>query len=118
MSRDYLLTQDLTTINTYQDLFTRYSFNKLLPCDLKLSANSAPGNDNLSASGYLLTDSERWYMYLAPEENCQINVIIPKPESGKISAMWFNIFSGKFHGEGTSDVILLEHQKCLVYLIR
>ena len=86
-----------------QTLFSRYSFNNLEPYKPKLTTNSRPGNDNLATSGYPLTDDKGLYLYFVPAANYQVNVVIPKPASGKIAASWFNIFTGETIDETTSE---------------
>lgn len=86
-----------------QTLFSRYDFNTLKPYKPKLTTNSRLGSDNLSTSGYPLTDDQGLYLYFVPADNFQINVVTPKPPSGKIEAIWFNIFTGETHEEAPSD---------------
>jgi hypothetical protein len=86
-----------------QTLFTRYNFNSLFPYKQKLTTNGRIGNDNLSSSGYSLTDNKGMYLYFVPAANYQTNVVIPKPASGKISATWFNIFTGETYAEAIAD---------------
>lgn len=86
-----------------QTLFTRYDFNSLEPHEPKLTTNSRIGNDNLSSSGYPLIDGTGLYLFFVPGANHAINVVIPKPASGKIAASWFNIFTGETHEESPSD---------------
>lgn len=85
-----------------QTLFSRYSFNNLAPYKPKLTTNSRLGDDNLSSSGYPLTDGQGLYLYFVPAANHAINVVIPKPASGNIAASWFNIFTGETHEETPS----------------
>ncbi|WP_198174789.1 DUF5060 domain-containing protein [Spirosoma arboris] len=86
-----------------QTLFSRYNFNTLNPYKPKLTTNGRLGNDNLSSSGYPLTDDKGLYLYFVPGDNYNTNVVIPKPVSGKIEASWFNIFTGETHSEAPSD---------------
>lgn len=86
-----------------QTLFSRYAFNNLTPYKPKLTTNGRLGNDNLASSGYPLTDNKGLYLYFVPAANYQINVVIPKPASGKIAASWFNIFTGETRDETLSD---------------
>jgi hypothetical protein len=86
-----------------QTLFTRYNFNNLTPYKPKLTTNSKMGNDNLSTSGYPLTDNKGLYLYFVPGANYSTNIVTPKPTSGKIKASWFNIFTGETRDEPLSD---------------
>lgn len=86
-----------------QTLFSRYDFNRLLPYKPKLTTNGRIGNDNLSSSGYPLTDDKGLYLYFVPAANYQTNVVVPKPASGKLSASWFNIYTGETRDETPSD---------------
>lgn len=86
-----------------QTLFSRYNFNSLIPHKPKLTTNGRLGDDNLASSGYPLTDDKGLYLYFVPAVNYQINVVIPKPASGKIAASWFNIFTGETRDETPSD---------------
>jgi len=81
------------------DLFSRYDYNNLMPAKQKLTTNSIRGIDNLSSSGYALTNGENLYLYLVPPENHQIAVVVPEPENGLLEATWFNPFTGEYiHG--------------------
>jgi len=86
-----------------QTLFSRYNFNTLEAYKPKLTTNGRLGNDNLSSSGYPLTDNKGMYLYFVPAANDQISVVIPKPASGKIAASWFNIFTGETKEEAPAD---------------
>ncbi|MDI9864278.1 DUF5060 domain-containing protein [Flectobacillus sp. DC10W] len=86
-----------------QSLFTKYDYNTLLPYKPKLTINSRIGNDNLSTSGYPLTDGKGLYLYFIPAENYQINVVVPKQSQGKFEAKWFNIFTGETLEEKVTD---------------
>jgi hypothetical protein len=85
-----------------QELFTRYDYNSLYPAKPKLTTNSIRGMDNLSSSGYPLTNGEGLYLYLVPAENFQVNAIVPEPDNGMIKATWFNPFTGVYTDGGTS----------------
>lgn len=89
-------------------LFSRYHFNNLTPYKPKLTTNSRLGKDNLASGGYPLTDDKELYLYFVPAANYLINVIIPKPASGKIAATWFNIFTGETRDETPSDWYLFK----------
>jgi hypothetical protein len=86
-----------------QTLFSRYDFNSLSPYKPKLTTNARLENDNLSSSGYPLTDGNGLYLIFLPGASHAVNVVIPKPASGKIAASWFNIFTGETHEETPSD---------------
>lgn len=79
-----------------QSFFSKYDFSKLNVYKPKLTTNGRLGNDNLASSGYPLTDDNGTYLYLVPASNDQINVVIPKPKTGKMEVEWFNIFTGEF----------------------
>jgi hypothetical protein len=86
-----------------QTFFTRYNFNDFKPYKPKLTTNGRLGNDNFASSGYPLTNDKGTYLYLIPAANFQTNVVVPKPESGKLVATWFNIFTGETKEEQPSD---------------
>jgi hypothetical protein len=85
------------------DLFTRFNYNSLVPYKPKLTTNGNLGNDNLSTSGYPLTDNQGLFLYFVPGENDAINIVIPRHDSGKIQVSWFNIFTGETHTEPIAD---------------
>ncbi len=84
-------------------LFSQYSFNSLFSYKPKLTTNGNPGMDNLASGGYALTNGSDLYMYLVPAENHQINVVIPKPQQGKLEEIWFNPYTGEYQEAGASD---------------
>jgi hypothetical protein len=86
-----------------QAFFSRHNFNEYQPYKPKLTTNSRLGNDNLASSGYPLTNNRGTYLYLVPAANFQTNVVVPKPDSGKLAAQWFNIFTGEYREEPVSD---------------
>lgn len=86
-----------------QTLFTKYNYNQLAPYKPKLTTNSRLGLDNLATSGYPLTDNQGLYLYFVPSNNYMINVVIPKPASGKMEAKWLNIFTGETLEHGSKD---------------
>jgi hypothetical protein len=86
-----------------QGFFKKYDFQKLSVYKPKLTTNSRIANDNLSSSGYPLTDNEGLFLYLVPASNDQVNVIIPKPKTGKMEVEWFNIFTGEFKKQENAD---------------
>jgi hypothetical protein len=86
-----------------QSLFSRYDFRQLQPSVPKLTTNSRLGADNYASSAYPLSNGKDLFLYLVPAENEQINVVLPKPESGKMKATWFNPFTGEWIDKGSSD---------------
>jgi hypothetical protein len=86
-----------------QNLFTKYNFNELHPYKPKLTTNSRLGNDNLSTSGYPLTNNKGLYLYYVPKDNSTMNSVTAKPASGKVKYSWFNIFTGEFTQETVTD---------------
>jgi hypothetical protein len=50
-----------------------------------------------------LTDDNGMYLYLVPASNDQINVVIPKPKTGKLEVEWFNIFTGEYKKLDNAD---------------
>lgn len=86
-----------------QILFTRYNFNSLYPYKPKLTTNSRLGPDNLASSCYPLTNGKDLYIYLVPDRNYQVNVVIPEPPSKQMEAVWFNPFTGEFRESGLTD---------------
>jgi hypothetical protein len=85
------------------DLFSKYDYNKLMPAKQKLTTNSIRGMDNLSSSGYALTNGKNLYLYLVPPENHQIAAVVPEPENGMLQATWFNLFTGEYISGGTQE---------------
>jgi hypothetical protein len=77
-------------------LFKKYDFNTLFSTKAKLTTNSKGGLENLSSSGYALTNGKDLFMYLVLAESQQINTTIPKPQNGQIEASWFNPFTGEY----------------------
>jgi hypothetical protein len=86
-----------------QNLFTKYNFNTLFPYKPKLTTNSRLGLDNMSSSGYPLTNGKDLYLYFVPKENYLINVVIPEPPTKKLQIRWFNPFTGEYKEEGVTD---------------
>jgi hypothetical protein len=86
-----------------QSFFNKYDFSKLNVYKPKLTTNGRFGNDNLASSGYSLTDDNGTYLYLVPATNDLINVVIPKPNAGKMEVEWFNIFTGEFRKMESAD---------------
>jgi hypothetical protein len=86
-----------------QGFFNKYDFSKLNPYKPKLTTNGRFGKDNFSSSGYPLTDDNGLYLYLVPASNDQINVVIPKPKTGKLEVEWFNIFTGEYKKSDNAD---------------
>jgi hypothetical protein len=84
-----------------QSLFTKYDYNTLMPAKQKLTTNSIRGIDNLSSSGYALTNGKDLYLYLVPPENFQIAAVVPEPADGILKATWFNPFTGEYTDGGT-----------------
>ena len=84
-----------------QDLFTRYNYSTLVAKKQKLTTNGRIGEDNLSSSAHPLSDGQGLYLYLIPEENYQINAVLPRPVSGQINVTWFNPFTGEYQDGGT-----------------
>ncbi len=83
----------------FQDFFMKYDYNTLVPAKQKLTTNSIRGMDNLSSSGYALTNGENLYLYLVPPENYQIAAVVPEPADGFLMATWFNPFTGEYSDE-------------------
>jgi hypothetical protein len=77
-------------------LFKKYDFNTLFSTKAKLTTNSKGGLENLSSSGYALTNGKNLFLYLVLAESEQINTTIPKPQNGQIEASWFNPFTGEY----------------------
>jgi Protein of unknown function (DUF4038)/Domain of unknown function (DUF5060) len=86
-----------------QNLFTKYDYNTLEVYKPKLTTNGRDGLDNLSSSGYPLTNGKDLYLFLVPATNDQVNVILPKPPSGKLEVTWFNIFTGEYMRQADAD---------------
>lgn len=85
------------------DLFTKYDYNKLMPAKQKPTTNSIRGMDNLSSSGYALTNGIDLFLYLVPPENHQIAAVVPEPENGILEAKWFNPFTGEYVNGGSQE---------------
>ena len=85
------------------NLFVRYDFNNLIPAKQKTTTNSIRGMDNLSSSGYALTNGEDLFLYLVPPENHQIAVVVPEPKQGVLEATWFNPFTGEYIDGGKQE---------------
>jgi hypothetical protein len=103
---DSKLTFDKPRFDYYkhlQNFFGKYDFTKLNPYKPKLTTNGRFGNDNFASSGYPLTDDKGTFLYLVPASNDLINVVIPKPQSGKMEVEWFNIFTGEFKKMENAD---------------
>jgi hypothetical protein len=66
-----------------------------------LTTNSREGFENLSSSGYSLTNGKDLFLFFIPDESDHINTIIPKPESDRLSVTWFNPFTGEFINKGS-----------------
>jgi hypothetical protein len=86
-----------------QNLFIKYDFNSLYPSTPKFTTNGRVGEDNMTSSGYPLSNGKDLYLYFVPAANHQINVVLPEPPSKKMEATWFNPFTGEYKEEGTSD---------------
>ncbi len=85
------------------DLFTKYDYNTLMPAKQKPTTNSIRGMNNLSSSGYTLTNGTDLFMYLVPPENFQLAAVVPEPENGMLEAMWFNPFTGEYVDGGKQE---------------
>lgn len=81
-------------------LFKKYNFNEFKPSVPKLTTNDKGGNDNLATNGFGLYDDTGKYLMLIPKETERTNVIIPRPESGKITVSWMNPFTGELKDKG------------------
>jgi hypothetical protein len=82
-------------------LFNRYDFNTLFSKKPKLTTNSREGFENLSSSGYSLTNGKDLFLFFIPDESDHINTILPKPENGRIDVTWFNPYTGEFIDKGS-----------------
>jgi hypothetical protein len=87
----------------FQNFLTKHPFDTLKAYAPKLTTNGRIEKDNLSSSGYALTNDLDQYLYLVPGTNSQINIVTPKPASGKLETQWFNIFTGEYTKPETSD---------------
>ena len=83
-----------------EKLFSRYNYNNLFPTIPKLTTNDRKGLENLSTSGYPLTNGEDLYLFLIPASSDVINTVLPRPESGQMQVSWFNPFTGEFLEQG------------------
>ncbi len=83
----------------FHDFFLKYDYNTLIPAKQKLTTNSIRGMDNLSSSGYPLTNGKDLFLYLVPPENFQVAAVVPKPQNGVLKAKWFNPFTGEYTKE-------------------
>ncbi|WP_194775362.1 DUF5060 domain-containing protein [Pararhodonellum marinum] len=81
-------------------LFERYDFNSLRPSFPKLTTNDKGGQDNLATNGFALHNGKDLYLMMIPSESDRVNIVIPKPESGKLNITWFNPFTGEYQEEG------------------
>lgn len=77
-------------------LFNKYNFNSLKPSYPKLTTNNKGGENNLATNGYALSDGNGLYLMMIPKESERVNAVLPKPVSGKLNAIWFNIFTGEY----------------------
>lgn len=84
-----------------QDLFSKYNYNNLFPTIPKLTTNDRKGLENLSTSGYPLTNGEDLFLFLIPASSDRIHTVLPKPENGKMKVTWFNPFTGEYKEQGT-----------------
>ncbi|PSL05632.1 DUF5060 domain-containing protein [Cecembia rubra] len=84
-------------------LFGKFNFNEFKPSVPKLTTNDKGGYDNLATNGFGLYDEKGNYLMLIPKETERTNVIIPKPESGKIKVSWMNPFTGEFFDMGVRE---------------
>ena len=84
----------------FKTLFTRYDYNTLFPPGSKLTTNGREGLNNLSTSGYPLTNGDDLFLFLIPADVNKISTILPKSVSGQIEVEWFNPFSGEFVEKG------------------
>lgn len=84
-------------------LFKKYNLNDFKPSFPKLTTNDKRVNDNFATNGVGLFDEIGNYLMMIPKESERINVIIPKPEDGKIKVKWFNPFSGEYINHGPKD---------------
>jgi hypothetical protein len=82
--------------NHMAGFFERYNYNELFPIEQKLTINSREEMENLSSGGIPLTNGDDLFLFLVPGTTYQINTVLPKPDSGKISFTWFNIFTGEY----------------------
>lgn len=86
-----------------ENLFSRYNYNELFPTIPKLTTNDQKGLENLSTSGYPLTNGKDLFLFLIPASSDRIHTILPKPESGKMKVTWFNPFTGEYKEQGNQD---------------
>lgn len=86
----------------FQELFFRYDYNQLIPVNSKLTINSQIGKDNVSSSGFALTNEKDLYLYFIPQDNYQINIVLPEPANSIMEVTWFNPFTGEFLEKGTT----------------
>ncbi|PRY86714.1 DUF5060 domain-containing protein [Mongoliibacter ruber] len=84
-------------------LFGKLDFNDFKPSVPKLTTNDKGGNDNLATNGYGMYDGKGKYLMLIPKETERTNVIITKPESGKVKITWMNPFTGEYQDNGEMD---------------
>lgn len=84
-------------------LFEKYNLNDFKPSIPKLTTNDKGGNDNLATNGFGLYDGKGNFLMMIPKESERVNVIVPKPESGKINVTWFNPFSGEYLNLGQKE---------------
>jgi hypothetical protein len=85
------------------DFTTKNNFQSLKAYKQKFTTNGNAGLDNFSSSGYCLTDDKGKYIYLLSRELDRTNIVIPKPVSGKVTAQWFNIYTGEYTTPEISD---------------
>jgi hypothetical protein len=81
------------------NFFKRYNFNELFPVEQKLTTNNRQELENLATNGYPLTNGTDRFIFFVPAATYIINTVLPRPESGKLKAVWFNIYTGEFGGE-------------------
>ena len=84
-----------------EDLFSRFNYNSLFPTIPKLTTNDRKGLENLSTSGYPLTNGEDLYLFLVPASSDRIHTVLPEPKSGQLKVSWFNPFTGEYKEQGS-----------------
>jgi hypothetical protein len=81
------------------DFFSRYNYNEFFPVEQKLTTNNRQDLENLATNGYPLTNGTDRFIFLVPAATYIINTVLPEPGSGKLKAVWFNIYTGEYAGE-------------------
>jgi hypothetical protein len=84
------------------DFFRKYNINELFPVEQKLTTNNRQELENLATNGYPLTNGTDRFIFFVPAATYIINTILPEPASGKLKAVWFNIYTGEYAGEQTT----------------